>query len=64
MMGQIFNAMRSKNSSAKARHVAMVAQGAWEGEMAFVMVHSKGVGKKISSWDQHVVQGTFYVVGR
>jgi hypothetical protein len=34
MMGQIFNAMRSKNSSIKARHVAMVAQGAWEGEMA------------------------------
>jgi hypothetical protein len=34
MMGQIFNAMWSKNSSTKARHVAMVAQGAWEVEMA------------------------------
>jgi hypothetical protein len=34
MMGQIFNAMWSKNSSTKARHVTMVAQGAWDGEMA------------------------------
>jgi hypothetical protein len=54
MMGQIFNAMWSKNSSTKARHVQwwhkVRGREKWQNNvacnMAFVMVHSKGMAKK------------------